>query len=256
MNPLNGCWAKIERAKHYLERLEATMRDAGRDNLYGITAETDDQTRERIVRFKFLPELSVEWGIDTGEIIHHLRSSLEHLVWQLIIVGGSTPKEGKAGFPVCHDQGKYQKTSPGGGQPKIQGIPNGADAIIERLQPYRQSDYRSDPLWVLNELWNIDKHRRLNVVALNLMGYKAILPQGRSIVRGPFGVLEDSAEIYRFILPPDVTPGVNMTETFLCNIALHEPGLGKPKALIPTLKKLVKFVESVVGSFVRFLPTL
>ena len=52
---------------------------------------------------------------------------------------------------------------------RLDGIPDAVAALIETLQPYhtreKGRDYTRHPLWVLNKLDNIDKHRRLTLAA-------------------------------------------------------------------------------------------
>jgi hypothetical protein len=51
----------------------------------------------------------------------------------------------------------------------LAGIPRDSEAwaLIHGSQPYIRSDKaRNDPLWSLNELWNADKHRALNLLPL------------------------------------------------------------------------------------------
>jgi len=61
----------------------------------------------------------------------------------------------KVQFPVTKNSQDFRSS-----EWRIRDIPDGAQAEIEGLQPYnRRQDYTPDPLWVLNELSNIDKHR-------------------------------------------------------------------------------------------------
>src|SRR5579859_3666483 len=64
----------------------------------------------------------------------------------------------KTQFPIFDhvDAGKFKGCT--------SGVPAQAVSIIESLQPYHRRDaaaIKSDPLWRLNKLCNIDKHRRI-----------------------------------------------------------------------------------------------
>lgn len=52
---------------------------------------------------------------------------------------------------------------------RIDGLHDEAAALVDRLQPYharqRGEDHTTHPLWILDKLENIDKHRRLAVVS-------------------------------------------------------------------------------------------
>jgi hypothetical protein len=60
-------------------------------------------------------------------------------------------------FPIYEEEdAKSEKLF----QKRVKGMPPDAIAIIRELQPYNRSPaYRQHPLWQLNELGNIDKHR-------------------------------------------------------------------------------------------------
>jgi hypothetical protein len=93
-----------------------------------------------------------------GDFIASLRSSLDHLAWQLALLGGGTPSRDIC-FPICEKDSLET-------QLKIArstyGIPDTAIPIVKSLQPYKSEDaYKSTHLWRLNMLWNIDKHRHL-----------------------------------------------------------------------------------------------
>ena len=46
-----------------------------------------------------------------------------------------------------------------------------AQTVIENLQPHKRGDaFATDDLWVLDQLWNLDKHRRIQVTLLAVMG--------------------------------------------------------------------------------------
>ena len=42
----------------------------------------------------------VEWSLILGDLLHNLRSALDHLAWQLVVDGGGTPSQ-DTNFPVC-----------------------------------------------------------------------------------------------------------------------------------------------------------
>jgi hypothetical protein len=99
-----------------------------------------------------------------GDCLYDLRSALDHLAWQLVVANNGTPTDSTA-FPILDDRlGRKHGVRP----LEISGdIDQRAFAIIESLQPYqRVDDPTADPLWLLNELTNIDKHRLLLVCGL------------------------------------------------------------------------------------------
>jgi hypothetical protein len=118
-----------------------------------------------------LDPLGVRLNTLIGEFLHDLRSSLDHLVWQLVLHNGAQPTE-ETKFPIL----KVGPTSDKKGQqppPHIAGgVSPEALALIELAQPYQLGTaYADNVLWVLHQLWNIDKHRHVIARGGNLKGH-------------------------------------------------------------------------------------
>ncbi len=162
-HPLDGCWAKIERAKENIKNLEAEISAFVQPDPYIIAGNVNHQTKECtfVANAKTIP---LRFSVLTGEIIHQLRSSLDHLIWALALQSHATPGP-DIGFPICLTEEKFKAAKKRG---KINGISGSAQAIIESLQPYRNADWRNtvsdNPLRIIQEFNNTDKHRLLAVV--------------------------------------------------------------------------------------------
>ena len=89
-----------------------------------------------------------------GEIIHNLRSAIDHLLWQLVVANGQEPGE-RHQFPVYDDKSKYKAAVK---RKRITGISAAAEALVQGLQPYHAVDPTHDPLWLLHNLHIRDKH--------------------------------------------------------------------------------------------------
>jgi len=124
-----------------------------------------------------------------GEGLQCLRSALDHLAFELATVFtsslpddiekdsewpifGDAEGKGQARFHQLRSKGGLAgQPAPGSGVAKIRGIDPKAQAIIEGLQPYHRGHaYVLDPLWRLQELNRLDKHRLLHVVARIMEG--------------------------------------------------------------------------------------
>jgi hypothetical protein len=93
-----------------------------------------------------------------ADFIANLRSCLDHLAWQLVIWNKGVP-DIKTSFPIC-DGASDNSSSRKYIEKCTSGMSSDAVLIVERFQPYHAGpDYRQTPLWMLNKLWNIDKHR-------------------------------------------------------------------------------------------------
>jgi hypothetical protein len=105
----------------------------------------------------------VEFSILAGEVIYQLRSSLDHLVWQLVLANGRKPTT-RSEFPIFEVKPSEKFVAQGFGG-KIKGISPSAAAAIKGLQPYQSGIKASnEPLWILHDLSRIDKHHELLLV--------------------------------------------------------------------------------------------
>src|SRR5215213_8436860 len=87
----SGCWAKIGRANVHLDFLRERVKSFTQDlDSYEVETKDDWQTAKVFVHGKPVPVVE-EWGPIIGDVVHNLRSALDHLVWQLTIANGHTP---------------------------------------------------------------------------------------------------------------------------------------------------------------------
>ncbi len=102
----------------------------------------------------------------TGDIVHNLRSALDHVAWQLVVLDNGQPTRETA-FPL-HDSATNER-----GNPRVLTIKPGIRdagimAAVEAMQPYAEArhghDPRTDALGIVGRLDNIDKHRLLLTV--------------------------------------------------------------------------------------------
>lgn len=135
----------------------------------GIRSQFNAKTGEFDVIAK-MPDPPLIIGLLIGDCVHNLRSALDHIVYALIWTNparlGRPPSE-KAMFPICDTRQGYLHQIKQ--LKRLDGIPETVAALIETLQPYHNRekglDHTLHPLWVLNKLENIDKHRRLNLAS-------------------------------------------------------------------------------------------
>src|SRR5207237_1853236 len=115
-------------------------------------------------QFKPYPEL---WPVQLGEIMHNLRSSLDHLIFEISAPDAESNTLKGTEFPIFLQQTHYELpvSHRTGGQYKIRGIVNPEiRTLIDRWQPFHFEDPPRHYLWLLQELSNADKHRALNVI--------------------------------------------------------------------------------------------
>jgi hypothetical protein len=118
---------------------------------------------------------SLEWGPVIGDIVHSLRSALDQVAWRLSVeyqatLGNKPPADPiprkspwrSVGFPACRKSTEW----PHQWATKLWAVDPALKAVLQPFQPFYGGKNPADrePLAVLEELWNIDKHRHLHLV--------------------------------------------------------------------------------------------
>lgn len=184
-HPLYGSLLKIERAVCEIDKLRWLQDVLWNDSDHQIVrAELNPKSGKYVYRASGDFSLSMDWGVDIGEIVHNLRSALDSVVYRLVLANKQTPtnttqfpiflvrksirtKPNRRGKPVPIPQ--FEGKALGNGRSMLRGVCKEHQAMIERLQPYhrRRTDGakgRKHPLYWLKEINNADKHRLIQVV--------------------------------------------------------------------------------------------
>lgn len=168
MAPMDDPRLKLDWAKLHINRLENEVREFFDGRSYVAVAEYDPKTIWHVARLKINKSTPDErWSLVVGDAVQNLRSALDHAVYRLAIASSKSdppPDERSIEFPIFKEE-KGQGGFLARGRPKIAGIDPKAAAVIEGLQPFKAGNYAEDPLWLLQELNIVDKHRRIHVTA-------------------------------------------------------------------------------------------
>jgi hypothetical protein len=93
-----------------------------------------------------------------GDCLQNLRSALDYLVWELVLTAKNEPGRHNM-FPICSTLEAFENQL---GKNRLKGVTPDAIAEIRNLQPYHHGrDFDKTKLWVLDDLCNINKHRRV-----------------------------------------------------------------------------------------------
>lgn len=166
---LAGVRAKIDRAKKHFEELNVCVTAWGtseENDHAGILYPHPDRKR---VDFKArkVKANDIAWPLIIGDVVHNLRSALDHLVCQLALLEDITFDCKKTAFPIYDKEGAFRDFSNDKVKPFVC---SDAFAMIEDLQPYKAAkltgrDPKTSNLRIISELDIIDKHRMLVVAA-------------------------------------------------------------------------------------------
>lgn len=167
---------KIARAEEHLEAVEQEIRIFHESDPCTMVPKKHSQTGH----FGFqitVPAVPRGAGIIAGDFATCLRASLDHLVWQLALLRTPSPNRHTC-FPIY---GAIQKGTRANFRKSVKDIPTQAASIIESMQPYNRGDsFRDDPLWKVNKLCNIDKHREIPTWGTTAH-VKMLLPKGAQV---------------------------------------------------------------------------
>ena len=162
---LSGCRAKINRAYEHRYSLQAIIdtADYGEPNQIQLRADLDPKTSDYIFSVAAIPEdWRLEVSVIIGDVVHNLRSALDHLFWQLHLRYIGVPKPGwetrRVQFPIeDRSQGVLEKRK------TFRKIPRSEWTIIDSAQPYKRRN-RKRILGVLRNSSNRDKHQLLTPI--------------------------------------------------------------------------------------------
>jgi hypothetical protein len=258
---LDGVRAKLERARDHAKSLNAKVLRFRRRHPYEVVHDRDRRTGEHLLRLLPVEQPPLQWAVEAGEVLHDLRSALDHLVYQLVGLNKDPPRGqlsprspwNALRFPICTGPADFWLAARRG----LWGIDKPTRELIEAYQPYRRSqdDPANDPLWRLAALSDIDKHRPLHLVGAWIQAAEPplVVVRGATLsdlhTRGP-GAIDENAELARFCLAgPSRT--VQIEHHFLFHVAFDEPGPlgGWDIDFVSALLAVADHAEEIAGSF-------
>lgn len=158
-HPFSGIAEKLNRAKENIFNLNSEIEKFFNESDYPAIPENDQQAFLKAIEYHRNRAIPLRFSVLAGEVIHHLRSCFDHVVWNFSI--GPKQNSMPIDFPVFDKQPlKPNELSRFHG--KIQRITNAnVLALIERLQPYKSADPLDHPLSIIHTLDIVDKHQEL-----------------------------------------------------------------------------------------------
>jgi hypothetical protein len=230
---------KVERANKHIADLDRACFAFFDD--YRVSAQHYAEPGTHKVRL--VDDISVpdDIALLAGDAIHNLRSALDHLAWQLVLVSGNSPTR-QTGFPIFQTPEEYERES---GR-KVKGMREEIKKAIRLCNPYKGGN---DGLWALHELNNFDKHRLLFVVvsAFDRIGFEFVgqpiqwndMGKARGLKVGDiifttFGRIPDQKIHFHF------------------EIAFREPEIVQGKPLTPTLQGMSDLMSNIISDFSPF----
>lgn len=240
---------KIERAKHHLRDLEVVRNGFINGNAYRIERETNTETGYNVYRVFDVQTPPADIGSITGDVIHNLRSALDHLAYQLVYVNGATHTKQTA-FPIWDSAAEYKAQR----ARRVKGMAQGAIDAIDAIEPYQGG--KGAGLWVLHYLDISDKHHALLTPLINVTEASFTTPgfwergyRGVGGVSFPnFGKPLKDGDVVA-TREAEMDKDMNIT----LDVAFTEPEVIEGRAVLKTLLRLVDLVDDCMFSFKLFL---
>jgi hypothetical protein len=179
MSGIHDAETKLRWAEAHLHLLDQEIEKFSHSNPYTLTREDDLENQRHVLRFNLL-DVPDPVCLIAGDVIYNMRASLDQLVWALARLSG-IPK--RTSFPII--DGPVLTTSRLDSFNKsLVGVPAGAVCEIAALQPYhRGATYKTHPLWRLNEICNLDKHRRIPANgSASILHFPNMTPEDRETI--------------------------------------------------------------------------
>jgi hypothetical protein len=179
-----------------------------------------------------------------GEVIHHLRSCLDHITWMLSRYDyrNDPATKKKVAFPIFTKLPKEKAKTRYDGN--VAGITSRAALkLIEDLQPYKVTQPANHPLAIIQCFDNIDKHHNLVLVEATFDAHIQI-PSNLFTSRAIIG-LDTSEDAYWWRNQPAQQANIQVAR----QVAFAEFGERKNQPLIPALQQLADAIREIVRQF-------
>jgi hypothetical protein len=166
VRPLDSTYRKLCRARQHAADVQQVLTGFASGDRYSVIGEPDGASTKLIFRVRGQCALPPHLSAALGDFLVNMRAALDHLAWALVPEDHwqKVNRPEKIKFPI------YESDTGGDGQShpaRIRGVTD--DEVlraVDAVQPYAavapQTPERH-PLWLLNKLCNIDKHRVLLV---------------------------------------------------------------------------------------------
>lgn len=267
-NHLRGVDLRLRRAREHLAALHEECRAFLDQEDRRVIGHFDSNTSEYVFRVNGdFPD--AELGLLLSEFGHHLRASLDNLLWQLVLLRGAGPTRSTQ-FPIYERRQGYRRRA----SSLLRGISSDDRALIEWLQPYHWGPDQVDlhPLARLAWLNNTDKHRFLHFGCTMLPPEPVFVGTDEEIAEDPFpenlpwwpravrdvagfdriqvsafAGSQDGAELIRVhITPSGPNPEMQMQDKFPIEITLSN---AEHRLSLTYLDVLWEEIEGVVALF-------
>ena len=245
-HPFAGIAERLKRADQNMINLESEVNLFMQSGEYPVIPHPDTEEWKKAILYHKDKPIPLRFAVLVGEIVHHLRSCFDHIIWHFSDAESRT-KPGGLEFPVFKTEPTEKKEIELYAR-KIKGVSN-ADVLtlIREMQPYGAgANVANHLLLVIHDMDRFDKHRELVIVD---SGLQVFFPMDNVELRRKAdlysqGKLPESEHLIlgRAIKDYQAAP----------SISFREFGNHRPYAVIKGLAELCVATRDAVDRFADF----
>lgn len=278
---------KLSRAAQHFEQLKAQVVGWEKGQGYTLRVVPDPDPPHYVVRAEVIRPVEDEpFPLVLGDFLQNARAALDYIAGALGNVGaGGWMSESDAlatMFPITRSPERFAEVV----ERRLPTVTEPVRAAIEDLQPYKTGGdlWNYEPLWILNELARLDRHRflqvgyeRIGMLRLNPDTSRNVRIEEEQATAGPFEFAvvdaleeaeieggEDAAILARFTAVP-IDPGQEMHMDWEGAIEIGFDGDRLPETLshlggtfglsvTSVLRDIVPDIREVFRALAPFLP--
>jgi hypothetical protein len=258
---LGGVFAKIHMADAQLELLNSVWGQylGAEPRPYSFIIHISPESGDHTIYAEVVEPPPPTLSVIVGDVLHNLRSALDHLAWELVKRAGGKPGR-HTYFPICdtekwwlqetvHRRRAEDRKSPLAGVEPSSAIWR----FIQAVQPYKGAAY-ANSLNALRVLSNADKHRQLLIsglfpdpddfAALLKWSPEAVLRE-QKILLGPDNPMKDGDKVAFLNFDPDKPdPQLGVEGELAFDIAFSDRGWDSSRPALAELKAAInQYVE-------------
>jgi hypothetical protein len=255
---LNLIQLKIDQARKHIDMLTSNIQTFFDSKPYQISTRRDSQTRRLDYYVSNLKQVPISFATTAGDAIQNLRTALDHLAYQLYLVGSPTGgNERLIQFPIGQDAAHYANQR----NRTTMGMRSDAITMLDSLELYKGG--KGHKFWVLQELNNADKHRFLIAVGSNFQSVNigALMTSELRETGKAMGMDIPIIDLYvkpkdrlfplkvGDVLFTDLPDATEKAIDFRFNVGFNVTGVIEKQPLLETLNDLCNLVGSAIPQF-------
>jgi|ERR1039458_8216620 hypothetical protein len=250
MASLDSVKLKIFRAVVHYKELEGEFEKYFQTNPAKVVRQQEGSPDQYVGKVEPKGSIPARLPLIIGDCLHNLRSSLDYLVWELVLAAKNIPGKDSM-FPICSTDSSFKSQL---GRGRLDGVHADAVTEIESLQPFQLGkDFDKAILWVMDDFCNINKHRR--VLLTMLRGASGTIEETRIIdgklwLRTELPRVDRDTKIGPF---PIVNGGQVQVNTQIIAFVAFDEGAAQNMEVSLCLGGMLNYIkDDVVPRFERF----